>query len=840
MTPLEKSISEYRKAGLVCVPSYAKKGSFPNAKSKVLDDESCQTIELKKGWRTTDAEQMDLTDWSRYKAAAVVTGKKSGIIVLDFDLPAMQVFEELRDEGYFRDSAIANTPSGGKHVYFDYDPNDPDITNITTSAKKFYYAGKFVDVDVRTDGGLAYIPPSTIKTADGKWLSYRWEKPPRYGKDGKIGNLGAISVLKNETFSRGLLRRGYVFSPKFEGYKPNSLAEIKRDYPNRLRKQNLTDHPGKYPAPSLDTLEVLLSLLSDQRADSYDDWIRVGLALKRGFLLCDSDALEDLNGSALFRLFSQRSDKYDEVNCAQTYEQLDVTSREGPNFGSLYLWAQQDSPKEYEEFKLAKRRAYQPLLYNSHRGMATYLKQVLQDLYYIDVEDKPKGQKKMRAPWLFYNEATRLWEFTTDQILLATVSETLHNEVSKMIREIDEDDEEDKTKRKKPLLSILKEVNSTTFVNNVIKQMVGIFYDKSILQKFDYFTDDLPVRGGLIYNQATGKTRPRTRNDFYTSELPVRVGAQPNHPRVKKFFEDLFPDTEERIYMRRIIGHLTTKSPPNRSADFWLGAGSNGKTILCNLLMTMLGDFASSLPKTVIMNCLGSDDYKQPQYVPLISNRVCFIDETNKEDKLNPDAFKKITGGSVLTFRLLGSNENITSKAKAKLVISTNDPPEIEVTEASEARVRLEVFSTKFVTTPTEGTNQREKDDDLVEWLQNTTVVDSDGFTGMDYLFAWTQVGAKKVLASPILLSDIPEGFENAKYDYISENDKVGLWVKEHLKVEDAAKIALNDIYVRYKEQEGLEAESRATLYQTISRIHPDIQYTRPKNQKTAHGITLV
>jgi len=84
----------------------------------------------------------------------------------------------------------------------------------------------------------------------------------------------------------------------------------------------------------------LVKLLSFQRANSYGTWIETGRALFN----IDTNLLE------VFKEFSRKSDKYDELTCERLWntwrkndEMTDVIT-----IASLYFWAQTDNPTEYE------------------------------------------------------------------------------------------------------------------------------------------------------------------------------------------------------------------------------------------------------------------------------------------------------------------------------------------------------------------------------------------------------------------------------------------------------------------------------------------------------------
>jgi Bifunctional DNA primase/polymerase, N-terminal len=116
-------------------------------------------------WQATapDLHQIDLF-WRRYPRAnvAVITGRLSGVVVIDLDVRhgAERSLAELEQQaGDLPWQAVVETPSGGWHIYLRH-PGFP----IPNSGSKLG-AG----VDVRGNNGLALLPPSRRHLAGYRW-----------------------------------------------------------------------------------------------------------------------------------------------------------------------------------------------------------------------------------------------------------------------------------------------------------------------------------------------------------------------------------------------------------------------------------------------------------------------------------------------------------------------------------------------------------------------------------------------------------------------------------------------------------------------------------------------
>ena len=118
-----------------------------------------------KQWQTV-APDLELVErwWRRWPAAniAVVTGRLSGVVVVDIDPRhggdrALAILEA--DHGDLPWTAVVETPSGGTHIYFRH----PGY-GIPNSAGRVGPG-----IDVRGDRGLALAPPSRRGLGGYRW-----------------------------------------------------------------------------------------------------------------------------------------------------------------------------------------------------------------------------------------------------------------------------------------------------------------------------------------------------------------------------------------------------------------------------------------------------------------------------------------------------------------------------------------------------------------------------------------------------------------------------------------------------------------------------------------------
>ena len=114
--------------------------------------------------------------WGDATGFGIQTVKRSGVTVIDVDKPSREWFDKFWAQSGLQSTATVETPSGGLHLYYKYDPR----------LKQTQGFGK-IDIDIRNDGGLIVAPGSpydTKKPDKVKFIGidYEWAK----GADGEV------------------------------------------------------------------------------------------------------------------------------------------------------------------------------------------------------------------------------------------------------------------------------------------------------------------------------------------------------------------------------------------------------------------------------------------------------------------------------------------------------------------------------------------------------------------------------------------------------------------------------------------------------------------------------
>ncbi|MCF7911600.1 MAG: hypothetical protein K9M99_03655 [Candidatus Cloacimonetes bacterium] len=308
-------------------------------------------------------------------------------------------------------------------------------------------------------------------------------------------------------------------------------------------------------------------------------------------------------------------------------------------------------------------------------------------------------------------------------------------------------------------------------------------------------TDDFDAKLELLnlengtYDLATAEYREHRACDMLTKLMGVEYIPEAKCTRFIKFMDEVFSgDTSVIEYLHRYLGYCLSDSTAEQCFLFFWGSGSNGKSVLTELLYHIFGDFGKKISNQAITySRRGSERDRQDQIKASLKNvRLAFATETGQNMRLDEAAVKDMTGGETIIARdLYASYESFTPVFK--LIMSGNYQPEIVGTDLGIwRRIRLISFNRTF------------QGDDIDPQLLNTLLKERNG------IFQWILEGYHLWKESG--LGELPESIRDDIADYRSDMDILGQYIEEKLVQESTAitetEVIFND-YRNWMEENG-------------------------------------
>jgi P4 family phage/plasmid primase-like protien len=473
---------------------------------------------------------------------------------------------------------------------------------------------------------------------------------------------------------------------------------------------------------------------------------------------------------------SEIGGKYDEW-VRMKYRKDGITER------SIMYWAKQDAFDEYERVKAETVDHHiESTLVN---GQTEFDKaRVLQKMY----ADKYVCTSLSSKTW--YSFKAHRWVPDKGMTLRLAISTSMHEVYDKKrSRAEDEFTNIDPTvdheqslavgKKIKALSDIMIGLKKTNEKDHIMREAMELFYNKEFLAKVDSKTMLLGFKNGVVdFNTKT--FRPGTPEDYITMSTGINyVEFDENDPEmvatsleVLDLMKKLFPIESVNRYMWDHLASCLIGTSLNQTFNIYFGSGSNGKSILTDLMSRALGDYKGTVPINLITDKRTAIGGTSSEIVQLKGVRYAVMQEPSKDTKINEGIMKELTGGDPIQGRALYM-ESETFTPQFNLVVCTNSEFKIDSNDdGTWRRIRQVKFKSKFVddseplpSDPIEREFVFPKDKNLKEKLPKLAQV----FMSMLVKRAFVTNG--KVVDCAIVLK--------ASTDYRDAQDSISMFLKE-------------------------------------------------------------
>jgi putative DNA primase/helicase len=279
------------------------------------------------------------------------------------------------------------------------------------------------------------------------------------------------------------------------------------------------------------------------------------------------------------------------------------------------------------------------------------------------------------------------WETNADYLLQSMIMET-HGHI------IDEMDAQNGKEAQKKLYDWIEQSNNSSR----IKAVEGLLKKEARIRKKP---DDLDQNDWLInlqngtFNLKTYQIQDFNRKDYITHCLPFDYDPLAKCPQWEQFISQILTHKEEAEWLQRIIGYTLTGETSAQFFLFLFGVGGNGKGILLQTLLELMGSYGCSLPPESFM--LKYNDGGVPNDIAGIRGaRLVVGTEVPHGRKWNETLLKQLTGSDPVKARYL-HKEYFTFYPKCKIWISGNPRPAVSDSgNAFWRRLKLIEFKQKF------------------------------------------------------------------------------------------------------------------------------------------------
>lgn len=447
--------------------------------------------------------------------------------------------------------------------------------------------------------------------------------------------------------------------------------------------------------------------LSETRYTDYAEWISVGQCLRN-----IHPELEDV-----WLDFSAQYEKYNETEAHSKWNSFTFrVDGQRLQIGSLRLWSKTDN---YDRFAKIEAGNVDRLADNAAQSATEYDVALV---VYAQYRDEFKCANYKNNEWFQY--CRHIWRNTENGV---TLQLRLSADIAKIF--LDKEQEElnkiasngqcthkdidpscptcQSEVKKKQYSTIRLKLKTTKFKDNVMKECRALFFDKDFAIKLDENKHLIAFNNGVFdtLNLTFREGRPDdcislcTNTDY---QIDTQYYKYDCWPELKKFIESILPNRNVREYFFK---HLSRCLSGIYTQDFHImtGCGSNGKSMLMNLMSTAFGEYGYKVNIALFTQKRGKAGAAAPEMVRMKGRRFVMMSEPDQEDTLSEGFLKEITGSEKMTVRDLygGSKQMLELDVQAKFYMACNVKPRVnDTTDGTWRRLKVIDFPSKFVHEP--------------------------------------------------------------------------------------------------------------------------------------------
>ena len=399
-------------------------------------------------------------------------------------------------------------------------------------------------------------------------------------------------------------------------------------------------------------------------------------------------------------MLRSKAQEFDFTEIPLLYEKwekyFNVNGDNHTTIGSLIYWAKTDAPEEYNLLRSNNTNKMMEDLIKTYTDgrVARLLKNLFGDTFVCaDIETKsvymfekhhwvedrgftirkwvsthllPMFEKKAREAmeeWMLLSKAESPDldnDLETDPELDLDTRKKEKNESKKM---------ESIKKRMRKIAEVCSKLDSTNTKNNSFREALEIFYDPEFRKQLDtqkwlmgFSNGVLDMKNKVFRDgQATDYISLTTKIDYqpityYTEEHAEKYSSMVSAIRV--FFSQLFPSKSLEGYMWDHLGSVLIGERIEQVLNIYVGSGSNGKSLLVDLMKACMGDYKVNVPINMITGKRTEIGSATPETMALKGARYAVFQEPDKDSPLNEGYVKELTGESMMSGRpLFGKTE---------------------------------------------------------------------------------------------------------------------------------------------------------------------------------------
>jgi len=339
---------------------------------------------------------------------------------------------------------------------------------------------------------------------------------------------------------------------------------------------------------------------------------------------------------------------------------------------------------------------------------------------------------------------------------------------------------------------------------NFTKQGIAQIHTGAQMMRTDQRDDVVRINllnGTLEINQQGYQLKDHTSDDYITYVLPFEYDEQKSAPVFQRYLDKVLPDESSQMVLQEFMGYVFVKHLKLEKALILLGEGQNGKSVMFEIVMELLGRVNVS---TKSLGDLTDRDSGNDNRAKLGDKLLNYGSEIRGKD-IDADMFKRLVSGEPVAAREKYKT-GFDLENKCKFMFNANKLPEgAEQTDAYYRRFIIVPFTVKIT--------EEEKDPEL-----HSKIINSE----LPGVLNWVIEGLNRLLYQ--------KGFtrctaaEQALEVYQKESNTVVGYIEEYGLLPNVESFSLtNDLYKEYRsfcQDSGYKPVAKNSFSAELVKLH--------------------
>lgn len=669
--------------------------SFPYIWTQIENGEVKKKMYEAPEWSEFNPENFHQYIKQHDKAFAIITGKQSGITVIDCD--SVESYQAiLRDYPELESSFIVQT-ANGFHIYVSY------MSGVKNNTQSFR---SYPDVDVRTDGGIIFAPPTTYKNC----------------KSGQIERYSIVDASAEVCeFPKGLAadldidgsaRRARLEAKKLARASSVNAAHVPKE---ANTSSEVIDEVGdtdceflanNEKASNAVQIKELLAKIDESYFDNRDEWLRIGAAIH--WELGDTDEARQL-----FLEASQRAPRFANIVWSEieaVWKSFKGSVAKPATIATLRFLCR-DNARDDEA------AGTESCGFDFGLITTTNLAKYIVELYGSDFIQSQalseEGKHQNKLVWWDGN----IWNASEAH---RKMLQLIGNDVFFGLQKLAFDSISDEHYKAAVLKKLVK-LQDRSFKESVLKDVLTTMEMSAI--EFDTNQDqdnNLQFLNGVLMLDRViigpdgnpdcfNAFRPRKRTDYVTKTLDWEFDMELTDDtrlatdEVREMFRQIQPEPEQQRLQLSYLAYGLTGHTDAQKFKINIGySASNGKSFECVTHENVFGLYTTKLHKATFTEG-NPKTHKYLIELLCCPIRYAYIEELDRM-KLDADLLKDFVSGGKMTVEVMFGTK-ASKRIQAKLSTNSNKDINVDVDKGVLRRGMMEYYESQFVDHPDPNSN---------------------------------------------------------------------------------------------------------------------------------------